>query len=126
MANQAKSDRIAKETAMYSPNMSGLKDIKGDAVTPNPQITPKSELIRGEYIKPIPDQKQSELSNAKNENDQLVQREREISESKKTAPVILNNNTNNITSKQSSPQSSVVRTSFNAYERFVNRTFIPM
>lgn len=126
MANQAKSDRIAKETAMYSPNISGLKDIKGDAVTPNPQITPKSELIRGEYIKPIPDQKQSELSNAKNENDQLVQREREIIENKKTAPVILNNNTNNITSKQSSPQSSVVRTSFNAYERFVNRTFIPM
>lgn len=126
MATQAKADRITKETAMYSPNMTEVKDIKGNAVTPNPQITPRSELIRGEYIKPIPDQKQSDLSNAKNENDQLVQREREIIESKKTAPVILNNQTNNIASKQSSPQSSVVRTSFNAYERFVNRTFIPM
>lgn len=126
MATQAKADRISKETEMYSPKMTTPKDLKSDAVTPNPQITPRSELIRGEYIKPIPDQKQSDLSNVKNENDQLVQREREIIESKKTAPVILNNQTNNIASKQSSPQSSVVRTSFNAYERFVNRTFIPM
>lgn len=126
MATQAKSDRISKETEMYSPKMTTIGELKSDGITPNAQITPKSELIRGEFIKPILDQKQAELSNAKNENDQLVQREREIYETRKASPVILNNQTNNVTQKQSPIQNSIVRSSFNAYERFVNRTFVPL
>lgn len=119
MSNQAKSDRIKKETEMYgaplTPEKTGNVDVG---------ISPKHPIpIQSEYISTVPDQKQRELSSAKYENDQLIQREKDISTSKQANPIIVNNQSYSGGQKQVPISQTTTRTTFNAYERFVNRTF---
>jgi hypothetical protein len=95
-------------------------------------VTPQTESVAGSAFKnevdtvsnrvyPLPDQKQAELTAAKNANDQLKQEE--IRASAAQSNVMINAPTN-ISSQSKAPAPQVSpRANYTAYERFVDRVF---
>lgn len=136
ISTQAKVDRIKKETEMYSQKnligdvsskVSTKPTIDGNIIKntePIEQNVVNKGLIRSSYINPVMDTKLSELDTVKYENEVLLQKERETILSKQNTPPVIINNQNQVGSQQQyTPPVSTVRSAFNAYERFVNRTF---
>lgn len=80
-------------------------------------ITP----IRSDSIISVPDKKQSELASAKAENDSLRQLDTE--KKQENTNIITNNSTVISGSGGQQSQPMTVRSNYNAYERFVDRTF---
>lgn len=127
ISSQAKAERIKNETQMMNPTQEN-KPIKlnGEQGVRSLQGSEKDigrKLQGSENLAPTPDGKYSELSAVRRENETLIEKEKGVINNNRTAPVVINTQNNVGGSRPQPINNTSARPSFNAYERFVNRTF---
>ena len=142
ISTQAKAERIKNETQMMNPQfasentsakLNGVQPGTGDAGVRALQDNGSDHMLLAQKksvnmtgmdkISPIPDGKYNELSAVRRENENLIEKEKQAINNKKPESIAINTQNNISGSRPQTINTSSARPSFNAYERFVNRTF---